>query len=59
MVSKQSLVSGGRMTERIFNFSAGPAVLPVAGFGRSAARHVDPSRCRHVSDGDQSSIENL
>lgn len=29
MVSKQSLVSGGRMTERIFNFSAGPAVLPL------------------------------
>src|SRR5688572_7081943 len=29
MASKQSLVSGGRMTERIFNFSAGPAVLPV------------------------------
>src|SRR5688500_17808972 len=29
MASKQSLVSGGRMTERIFNFSAGPAVLPL------------------------------
>src|SRR5918999_2261658 len=29
MVSKQSLVSGGRMTERIFNFAAGPAVLPL------------------------------
>src|SRR5688572_15053161 len=28
MASKQSLVRGGRMTERIFNFSAGPAVLP-------------------------------
>src|SRR5687767_7039152 len=29
MASKQSLVSGGRMTERILNFSAGPAVLPL------------------------------
>ncbi len=29
MVTKQSMISGGRMTERIFNFSAGPAVLPL------------------------------
>ena len=29
MRPEQSLVDGGKMTERIFNFSAGPAVLPL------------------------------
>lgn len=29
METRQAIVSGGRMTERIFNFSAGPAVLPL------------------------------
>ena len=30
-----------------------------AGFGRSAARHVEPARRGHVGDGDQSPVENL
>ena len=47
------------MTERIFNFSAGPAVLAGAGFRRSPARHVEPSGRRHVGDGDQSSLKNV
>ena len=44
-------------TERIFNFSAGPAVLPVKVPRRGAARSHGAARRRHVHPRDQPSLE--
>ncbi len=47
------------MTERIFNFSAGPAVLPVPVLEEAQRELLSLARRGHVGDGDQSSLENL
>ena len=47
------------MTERIHNFSAGPAVLADSSVGGSAARYVGPSGRWHVGDGNQPSLKDV
>ena len=46
-------------TTRIFNFSAGPAVLPVPVLEQAQRDLVCAAGCRHVGDGDQPSVEGV
>ena len=47
------------MTERIYNFSAGPAVLPVPVLEEAQRDMIELARRRHERDGDQPSLENF
>ena len=47
------------MTERIFNFSAGPAVIPVPVLEEAQRDMLSLPGRRHVGDGNQPSLENF
>lgn len=44
---------------RVYNFSAGPAVLPEEVLQEAADEMLDYRRVRHVSHGDESSLEDV